>query len=161
MSLINTISSWLEKPQKLNVVNINLVANAIETESLPLVLDMTTYGYYKWNQGCHACIAGHTVALFKAKTFNSYVARNGNYTSVSITSLAKEYLGIDEKTASHLFYGKCPSDKEIVVAVLRHLAKTGKVNWNIPISKELPKEFTDILQDVLVSGASTETLEKV
>src|SRR5262245_29537161 len=132
----------------INVKNVTKVANAIESCSLakreknPIGFNMDTFGstdtHFKDHTGHHcgtnACIAGWTVALLTPKNYNSYGA----------PYVAQDLLGLNDAQANRLFYalgyGRRLNNIKpaLAVAVLRNLAKTGEVNWNIKVGKKTP-----------------------
>ena len=116
----------------MNVENILKVADAIEQHSIPdLGFNMSVWkeAASPWRRdmsghNCRtvACIAGWTVALFPDDD-------------------AADALGMDDDRADLLFYPRgwingsaFPSSR--AVAVLRHLAATGEVDWSITLSTE-------------------------
>lgn len=94
---------------------------------------MSTYFY---SCGSPACIAGHCVALFEPELFTKTVIENPVDNSI-VLHQAKNLLGLSFGTAQRLFrmVGTQRTYLEITptgaAKVLRHLARTGNVNWGL------------------------------
>lgn len=140
---------------------INKVADAIERRSIKgLGFNMVSW-FQRWGQrdmfkpkakredscGTTACIAGWAVAVksrFKEpeKKINVLegLATDGWSTSPVMLE-AKRYLGLNERQADQLFAADgfdvllSAVTPQRAVAVLRHLAKTGVVDWKTKIRK--------------------------
>ena len=130
----------------MNVENILKVADAIEGHTIPtLGFNMLEYTSSSeagiedmsgHNCGTVACIGGWAATLAS----DGKVAR----WTASRWRAAVEYLGLEMSEANDLFV---PHDLRLsaiepsqAVAVLRHLAKTGEVDWSIPLSPAQPME---------------------
>lgn len=105
------------------------VANAIEKESIKgLKFDMDSFGRIHPSCGTVACIAGYAVAI---KDGVESVTKPG----IDPESIAEKYLDLSRVEAYSLFYGGDLYISEITptmaVTTLRHLAKTGEVDWDL------------------------------
>lgn len=91
----------------------------------------STYDYDMSEHSCGttACIGGWAVLAFDEDP-EKYVDATEPW-----GPKAQALLGLNEKTADNLFYNFTTFKGEITpkraVKVLRHLAKTNKVNWNV------------------------------
>lgn len=104
------------------------LANALE-QGLPNV----RFDLFDWLElrscGTQACIAGHAVILRKGLAYASKMNAH------RIALEAEEILGLDRGKANDLFT-PAPgegylNDPRRAARVLRHLAETGDVDWNI------------------------------
>lgn len=115
------------------------LANVIERHSIPgLGFNMSVYGCTGMQDlsghGCGTvgCIAGHAVAHFELDGDPSPLPD-----LVGVSRRAAEILGLDFTTREDLFcpegYSEAPEmyPPAKAVAVLRHLAETGEVDWAI------------------------------
>lgn len=90
------------------------------------------HGYY---QGCFyhscgtaACIAGFATAVSRGDVS----AKISNLSTSDVKHIAQAFLGLDRERASQLFYhGPNDASPELAAAVLRNLAATGEVDWEI------------------------------
>ncbi len=148
---ISAIRAWeracgentvVESESRLNVENINIVADALERGSPELDLDQE-YWAYDSECGTSACIAGWTVFIFEPAIFSQYLDDDQ---SADISEIATRYLGLDVEQTGRLFHFVFNSNPKIAARVLRHLAETGKVEWDINPEPEIPTELTDILK---------------
>ena len=127
----------------MNKDNVLAVADAIEKHSIPkLGFNMCVFGAKadsafadrtdKSGHGCGtvACIAGTARTLRTGRIFLIRVSRFR-------WSKEADWLGLDENDANELFFAAAANiDLEDIepaqaVAVLRHLAETGKVDWSV------------------------------
>ena len=121
----------------MNRENILKVADAIEKHSIPdLGFNMTMWidrhpfpgqDISGHNCGTTACIAGWAAAV----SIGASEAENLNTVSVSVRRVARDYLGLSDDEALWLFEGFSTGEEKPsqAVSVLRHLAETGKVDW--------------------------------
>jgi len=120
----------------MNVENILRVADAIEQHSIPdLGFNMARwYGDGEFDRSGHEC---ETVACIGGWAMHLLSDRNVGAHDFDDVDHAARLLGINRATSTDLFYalGCLTSFDEITpshaVAVLRHLAKTGEVDWSI------------------------------
>jgi len=126
----------------MNKENVLKVADAIEQHSIPELGFNMNYGLVSrsdnikdlsgYNCDTVACIAGWCNMLTKPD------ARFSDFDA------AREFLGLDPKAASELFYASSQWEFEggdhtyleritpsKAAVVLRHLAETGEVNWSV------------------------------
>ena len=127
----------------MNRENVLKVADAIEQHSIPdLGFNMSQWvgrdGEYSDRSGhqCQttACIAGWAAAVATGKTMApngpyDFGATDGaGYRKAAVT-IAREFMGL---TQDHLFWGGNGYTTPLkAVAVLRHLAETGEVDWSV------------------------------
>ena len=134
----------------MNVDNIRRVADAIEAASRPEAVTKLGFNMNHWyytytkqprrsrrdmtghNCSTLACIAGWTVVVIDDDWKPSTSAIN------EIDKIATELLGLSIEQANELFYALVRPMTELsditpalAVAVLRHLAETGEVDWFI------------------------------
>lgn len=132
----------------MNVENILKVADAIEQHSIPnLGFNMALWyapagRNYPDNSGRNcgtvACIAGWAYSVARGL---SLAATNVDTAAYDAGVKAKQFLGLTEEEASRLFMphidgedhdvGRCGVKPERAIAVLRHLAKTRKIDWSV------------------------------
>lgn len=128
----------------MNKENVLKVADAIETGALvkrgigfnmALIADYSDELFQDQidNCGTICCIAGTAFAIRYPRTTAKSIVTTG----ADITRRAAEYLGLNDRAASDLFYPRHliltkvkPSE---AVTVLRHLAKTGEVDWSVAL----------------------------
>jgi hypothetical protein len=121
----------------MNKALIKAVARAIEKEDIPhMKFDMWDFGSKVLpsdDETCKTvgCIAGHTVALVDGRKVLHKM--DGD----EISERARQLLDLDKKTAGVLFNGDHPFldlsrvTPAVAATTLRHLAKTGKVVFNM------------------------------
>jgi hypothetical protein len=133
--------SITERESSMNKENILKVANAIENRAIPELGfnmgtfrdDINTRNDLHDASGSHcgtvACIAGWAEAVrLNTSTFDN---------DGGVPDRSQEYLGLDQDQADVLFYGfggwndLTQISPDEAVAVLRHLAETGKVDWSV------------------------------
>lgn len=138
-----------------NRKNILAVADAIESSALTkarlvknrIGFNMATYGGVGFgdkaghNCGTAACIAGWTLVMFdddgfpREKPLSPSELRN----SACIMVRAAGALGLEDKVARKLFVPDVDILSDLApqraVRVLRHFARTGKVNWDLRAEK--------------------------
>jgi hypothetical protein len=134
---------------KFNIINVMRLRDHLtwirEKESSPQVgFNMSLYYGYtgnesSWDKSEHkcetvACLAGHAVLLSLSDKEKIFPLILGN-SQLSITSRAKDWLGISPFEASYLFNGNFSSKKLIrhitldeTIAVLDHMIETGHVH---------------------------------
>lgn len=99
------------------------LAGMIERHEMPLVFDMSTYAYMG-RCGTSACIAGW--AVFCA--YGDRAFYQPGYTNWAHDEAAR-ILGLNNIVATELFCGDLCAPAEVAVEALRHLARTGEVDW--------------------------------
>lgn len=121
----------------MNKALIKAVARVIEKEDIPhMKFDMWKFGSKVSSDDestCKTvgCIAGHTVALVDGRKALHKMGRN------EISARAQQLLDLDEDTARVLFTGDrvffdlTRVTPAVAATTLRHLAKTGKVVFNM------------------------------
>ncbi len=130
----------------MNAERINQVADAIEQHTIPW-LGFNMQGYIHMageetpdmsfhNCGTVACIAGWTMAIKHGEAvLQALRDEDGTLDATDVAGEnvddgAKEWLGLDEKQRTFLFY-KWDATAEEAVRTLRHLALTGVVDWTV------------------------------
>lgn len=111
------------------------LADIIENDRLPNV----TFNFMSWAKqnenskhwcATNACIAGYAVCA----AFGNARAKELNNRACGVMRAATRILDLTDKEAMHLFtlvkLRNVPT-KEQAVRVLRHAAKTGKIDWNM------------------------------
>lgn len=124
----------------MNKENILYVADLIENQPLTSPADNTgfTMQSYLHSCGTPACIAGWAYAASRGSDGSEDLRpedRDQWSDSRTVAGEAQRFLGLDYTTSEQLFLGfEAPVDlvrikPEAAVAVLRHLAETGEVDW--------------------------------
>ena len=124
----------------MNVENIRRVADAIEKHEIKdLGFNMRVYGssVFKWadhtGRGCGttACIAGWAAIIGGFRSPETIRDRDG----FVISKFAQDFLDIGSYEESELFEPDVNREEisaEQAVRTLRHLADTGRVEWDLP-----------------------------
>ncbi len=137
----------------LNVKRINQLADYLEAETEFQDLEagprnartMTQFNMsrFEFNCGAPACIAGHACTLFRnpIRRALDLTHRNGPlYLTLDTPGMATKLLGLSHSQAGTLFTPSRLPDNfngynsitpKVAAAVLRHLAKTGEVDWSV------------------------------
>jgi hypothetical protein len=132
----------------MNVENILKTAEAIEKDLIKgLKFNMTDF-YHEMSCGTRACIGGYAVAVKmdveeapSEEDIQAYLIDNN---AQGFKEDAQEFFGLDEETATslmtprfdvltqrHLYDLAWNADRARAARVLRHLAKTGVVDWTV------------------------------
>jgi len=116
--------------EKMNTKNVLKLAGVVEKST---TYDQTVHAY---DCGIPASIAGHATALVyqNINCFDLGFKFNGNYIDINYT--AQKFLEIDVARADDLFQPHPLGDFQDptpaqAAQVLRHLAKTGEVDWEV------------------------------
>ena len=125
----------------MNVTNLQKLIDLFEgkTTIKGLGFDMSVYCHQDNECGTVACIAGHAMLLgrrYKTAPKDDRV----NDIDYGAFDYAQEWLDLSFSEANMLFHGETPDDEHIpmatintehVVKVLKHLLRTGEVDWRI------------------------------
>lgn len=111
------------------------LADIIENDRLPLVeFNMMNWALQRSDIhpecGTAACIAGYAVCAAHGNKWAK--ERAERKCGAFIPRVAQRILGLGNVQATNLFHGSTTRDRSLAARVLRHLAKTGKVDWSIP-----------------------------
>ena len=93
-----------------------------------------TFDQAMWFHHCGspACIAGHTVHMKGwDHVYHSYVFHPKTKHRAFVDKVAKRILGLTDEQGRQLFWGGTDVSTEDAIKVLKHLLKTGKVDWTV------------------------------